>query len=96
MKLPNCKRPCGQCPFRTDSLKGWLGEERITEILNATSFVCHKAKHLQCAGFMIIKGDESEFVELAKFMGLSTGLSGHELIFENKQDCIEHHKNDRE
>lgn len=93
MNLPNCKKPCKDCPFRKDSLKGWLGENRMIEILNQHSFVCHKNKKLQCAGFMIIKGDESSFVSLAKTLNVETKLTGHELIFENKNDCINHHKN---
>lgn len=92
MNLPNMKSPCGQCPFRKDTIKGWLGSERMTEILEEHSFVCHKKTDLQCAGFMILKGNESSFVSLAKSMDLDTGLRGHELIFENKTDCINHHK----
>lgn len=58
MKLPHVKKPCGQCPFRKDTQKGWLGESRITEILNSNTFTCHKTNdpnRLQCAGFMILK-----------------------------------------
>ena len=40
-------KPCGNCPFRYDSLKGWLGEERAEEISTALidqdlTFSCHK------------------------------------------------------
>ena len=89
--LPNMKSPCKDCPFRKDSLQGWLGEERITEIVNASSFVCHKKTDLQCAGFMHLKWQESDFVQLASRLKLDTGLRGKELIFENKEDCIKHH-----
>jgi hypothetical protein len=41
-KLPIIQTPCKDCPFRKDSLKGWLGSEQMTEILEADSFVCHK------------------------------------------------------
>ena len=40
--------PCGNmCPFRIDCLKGWLGEKRATEIIDALTredktFACHK------------------------------------------------------
>ena len=44
MNLPRVKKPCSNCPFRKDSLKGWLGEERMQEIVNADSFTCHKHK----------------------------------------------------
>lgn len=40
------KRPCKTCPFRTDSLKGWLGKGRAKEILEGITakdqtFTCH-------------------------------------------------------
>jgi len=39
--------PCGNCPFRTDCLDGWLGEDRAEEIAMAITqgdktFSCHK------------------------------------------------------
>lgn len=38
-------RPCKHCPFRTDCLEGWLGEERAEEIaasLKRAEFPCHE------------------------------------------------------
>lgn len=91
MDLPNMKRPCKDCPFRKDSLEGWLGGKRMKEILNSNSFVCHKKTDLQCAGFMHIKGNESQFVALAENLGFDTKLTGKELVFETKKECIKHH-----
>lgn len=90
MRLPNVKKPCKDCPFRKDSLKGWLGEERITEIIDQNSFVCHKKTDLQCAGHMILNKDENVFYRVAGRMNLDLELSGNELIFETKEDCISH------
>lgn len=92
LKLPYCKKPCSNCPFKKDTLEGWLGEDRMTEILKAKSFVCHKNTDLQCAGFMLIKGDESEFVTTAKMFGIDLNLKGKEKVFNSKQDCINYHK----
>jgi len=94
VKLPNIKAPCKDCPFRKDAPEGWLGEERIINILAASSFTCHKTSRtrLQCAGHMIIKGDENDFVLMAKRLSLETGIKGHDLIFDTKNECIEHHK----
>jgi hypothetical protein len=41
------KKPCKSCPFRTNSLKGWLGKSRAKEIADALykkdqTFSCHK------------------------------------------------------
>ena len=91
MSLPNCKKPCSNCPFKKDTLKGWLGEQRITEILNQDSFVCHKKTHLQCAGHMLIKDNENIFVRTANQLNMKLELSGKELVFETKEECIQHH-----
>lgn len=91
MRLPNVKRPCRECPFRKDTLQGWLGEKRMTEILDSNSFVCHKRTDLQCAGHMLIKGEENDFVRLASRLNIPTGVTGSELVFESKAACIEHH-----
>lgn len=95
--LPNKAAPCAKCPFRKDTLKGWLGESRMTEILAAPSFACHKTTGgdkpvLQCAGHMIIRDNNNDFVRLANRLDLPLNLTGHELIFESETECIEHHK----
>lgn len=97
MNLPNCKKPCADCPFRKDSLKGWLGRGRMEEILSSDSFTCHKTnKELQCAGHLIIKKDENSFYRLAGRMGYDLKLKGHSLIFDSEQECIDHHSNQRD
>ncbi|QFR59861.1 hypothetical protein VOWphi5012_077 [Vibrio phage phi50-12] len=92
MSLPNVKKPCKDCPFRKDTMKGWLGKERMQEILNQESFVCRKKTHLQCAGHMLIKGEDNAFVSLAIRLGEDTGLSGRELVFDTEEECINHHE----
>lgn len=96
-KLPIIQTPCKDYPFRKDSLKGWLGKERMTEILESDSFVCHKTtqstleERKQCSGFMIIQKDRSTAVRISKVLKIYLKLKGQDLIFENKQDCIKHH-----
>lgn len=90
--LPHITRPCSDCPFRKDSLKGWLGEERMKGILKQGCFVCHKKKDMQCAGHMLIKGQENDFVQLAGRLKIELELSGRELVFDSQSECIEHHK----
>ena len=97
-KFPIIKTPCKNCPFRKDSLKGWLGEKIMTEFLESDTFVCHKTtkgtpkERKQCAGFMIIQGDKSAAVIMSKILKINLNLKGQDLIFENKKDCINHHK----
>lgn len=91
--LPNVKTPCAQCPFRKDTIKGWLGRERMQEILESRSFVCHKKQHLQCAGHMLIKGADNDFVQIANRLKQELELSGRELVFDSLAECIDHHGN---
>lgn len=73
----------------------------MTEILESGLFTCHKTlsggqgKRRQCAGHMLISGTDNQFVRLAIATGMDTGLSGRELVFDTKQECIDHHANDR-
>ena len=90
MKLPHQRKPCNDCPFRMDCLKGWLN--RMPEILAGDSFVCHKNNKLQCAGHMLIKGGANAFVQLAGRFGITLRLKGRELIFETEAECVEHHE----
>lgn len=93
MNLPCTKSPCGNCPFRKDSQKGWLGEDRIKEILKSDSFVCHKNNSLQCSGHMHLLGNENAFVDMARRLNIDPKLKNRDLVFETKEDCINHHKN---
>lgn len=91
MRMPHCKVPCANCPFRKDSLQGWLPNS-IEVILKQDSFVCHKKKTDQCAGHMLLKGQGNSYVRLATAMQEDLGLSGRELIFDTIEQCITHHK----
>lgn len=90
-KLPHCTHPCKDCPYRKDTQAGWLNSS-IEGHINAESFVCHKNHSLQCAGHMIINGSDNAYVALADSQNIDLGLRGQDLIFDNKQDCINHHK----
>jgi hypothetical protein len=91
VKLPNMPAPCEDCPFKKDTLRGWLGRERMTEILAAASFTCHKDNSKQCAGHMLIKGTDNSFVRLAAGFGMALKLKGGEAVFPSEQECIDHH-----
>lgn len=93
--LPHCKAPCSGCPFRQDSLKGWLGAERMQRILQIDNFVCHEKTHLQCAGHMLMRGQDNTFVQIATRLNLPLALSGRELLFDTPEQCVAHHSNDK-
>ena len=89
--VPCMKAPCKNCPFRKDSLKGWLGEDRMKEICRADSFVCHKKPDLQCAGHMILLEGNNSFFRLYLRLGVRLDLQGRSLIFDSVLDCVTHH-----
>ena len=91
VKLPHKVSPCKNCPFKKDTLKGWLGSERMTEIINYHSFVCHKDNSKQCAGHMILNGDKNAYVRLAHRMKLDLKLINQDLVFDTAEECIKHH-----
>lgn len=72
-------------------MQGWLGKDRVTEILAADSFVCHKKTDMQCAGHMLINGQDNAFVRLAGQLRIPFDLTGSAQIFESKAACIENH-----
>lgn len=86
--LPHVKKPCSDCPFRKDTKRGWLGADRMNELVNASSFVCHKKTDKQCAGHMLINGQQNDFVRLVGRLGLELELSGKELVFDTKVNTI--------
>ncbi len=88
--LPHKEAPCKDCPFRIDCMKGWL--DRMPEILEGDTFVCHKNNDLQCAGHMLIKGRANAFVKLAGRLRIDLPLKGRHLVFETEQECIAHHE----
>lgn len=57
------KYPCSNCPFRRSQARNYgLSRERLTEIVNATAFECHKTTGVagqkkdpqQCAGLIAL------------------------------------------
>lgn len=77
-------------------MEGWLGKERMTEIVNSDSFVCHETisdanSQKQCAGHMILLKEHNLFYRMAHFYNKDLHLKGEELIFKNREACISHH-----
>lgn len=88
--------PCKNCPFRKDCLSGWLGEDRAKEIFETQTFTCHKTfdpNRKQCAGHMMAV-PHNAFVELADEFEIELNLKGRELLFDTKQEFVNHHKNE--
>jgi hypothetical protein len=75
------RRPCANCPFREDCLRGWLGRERAGEIADTLrddrTFACHKTTRAggssgpeqHCAGALIVLEREGMIPQLARIAG---------------------------
>ena len=97
MEQTYCQKPCANCPFKKESLKGWLGEKRMQQIVDADSFVCHKDNTRQCAGHLIVNkkdkdNSDSMFLRVAKSFGIELDLKNEDSIFDTKQQVVNHHK----
>lgn len=55
------KKPCKDCPWKRNSLKGWLGEASPEDWLHTARgegvVKCHVVKNQQCAGIAIFRGN---------------------------------------
>lgn len=99
------KSPCKDCPFRKDSLSGWLGKDRALEIAESESFICHKtlkyeegsdqSGRKQCAGYMLIARFRSIFFRLLHIQGQSEEITGKELVFDSIEGFVSHHSKKR-
>lgn len=56
-----CKKICGECPFKKDSLPGWLGPHDVDDIMNMQQFEqpfsCHRTRDDKTTIESIISGD---------------------------------------
>ena len=54
-------RPCGDCPFRKDSIPGWLGslsaDQWVKDLHGETRIDCHTKIGPQCAGAAIYRSN---------------------------------------
>ena len=89
--LPYQKSPCSNCPFKKDTLQGWLGEDRATEIAKSDRFVCHKRNDLQCAGHMVVIPDNL-FIGMAKLFRFEINILNQDKLFSTPEEFIENHK----
>ena len=84
-------KPCGDCPWRRDSLNGWLGGLKPQEwigIAHSDEVVdCHTLKGAQCAGAAIYRRNTCK-------MAYPPNLllpADREKIFSNRNEFLEHH-----
>lgn len=96
-RLPYQERPCSSCPFRKTSPSLHHLGDRMAQIIASSTHTCHKTQDvpgrppLQCAGHMLLKGEQNLFVQFAQRLGFSLALTGRELVFKTPEDALIHH-----
>ena len=94
------KKPCADCPFKKDTIKGWLGSDRADDIANSSSFTCHKTattrpgSRRRGLGALLLKQEESAFYRLLNHAARQHLLEEEDKIFPSKEVFINHHKID--
>src|SRR5690606_17867909 len=89
--LPYMKAPCGNCPFRKDVMKGWLGADRAREIVECDNFVCHKKNQMQCAGHMHVARTNIFVTLVINLYKIVPPIKNVGVLFESSEDFINHH-----
>lgn len=86
------KKPCSDCPFRRDSLAGWLGGETseffVSFAMGEGVYPCHVKVGPQCSGMAVFRANicksprNKEVLELPR---------DRETVFSWPNEFIEHH-----
>lgn len=83
--------PCSDCPWRRDSLQGWLGGESAEQwrrTAHSDALVeCHSLTGAHCAGIAIYRAN---VVKRVDFPGLRL-LGNTALVFDHPDQFINHH-----
>jgi hypothetical protein len=94
MKDLYCKKPCATCIFRKENDAVILHQIAV-DISNNNTHTCHNThgkKRKQCAGHMLVAGNENLFVRCAIAFKDPVQVTGKELVFEDMDEFVNHHK----
>lgn len=83
---------CSDCPYRRDSLNGWLGGNSVDQFLRIahsdTRYDCHTIKKQQCAGLAIYRRNTCKQVDPP----LLVLPADHDTILSNPMEFQAHHE----
>lgn len=87
------KKACSDCPWKRDSLPGWLGgmspEEWKLMAHGETKIMCHCISNQQCAGVAIYRAN---VCKTPRDPGQLRLPADRETIFSTPMEFMEHHK----
>ncbi|MBS4016807.1 MAG: hypothetical protein KGZ68_01100 [Dechloromonas sp.] len=103
----NLTEPCKECPFRRNSMPGWLGPWEPTDLLAAIKvapFPCHRtikadisfddprtAKMELCAGAALFLNNKMEKSRCPETAAYQRGLATDDTVFATDAELLEHH-----
>lgn len=84
--------PCSDCPWRRDSLNGWLGGHTPEEFLRIahadTTYNCHAVTNQQCAGMAVYRRNTCKSTRPP----MLTLPADHATVFSNRMQFQAHHE----
>jgi len=87
------RRPCSDCPFRRDSLAGWLGGSTPGEYAAAAHadgrIFCHALTSWQCAGAAIYRANVAKRSRLKEALELPRDPVA---VFGTRKEFLDHHE----
>lgn len=85
--------PCSDCPFRRNSLPGWLGtqspEQFIQRAHGEYTYNCHVINNQQCAGMAVYRAN---VCKKPRYEGALTLPKNPVVVFASPKEFLEHHK----
>lgn len=86
------KKPCHDCPWRRDSIKGWLGagdpDDWIILVHSDEKIPCHALKGPQCAGAAIFRANMCKLPRDPEVLRLP---ADREAVFADNAEFTKHH-----
>lgn len=85
-------RPCSDCPWRRDSLPGWLNDKPpqwwTDRAHGEDKILCHVHLGAQCAGAAVYRRNAAKQCRDQEILKLPPD---HEAVFSNRAQFVEHH-----
>lgn len=85
--------PCSDCPWKRDSLPGWLGSHTANEFIamahGEVQYTCHVIVNQQCAGMAVYRRNVCKQPHDPATLRLP---ADRETVFATPAQFLEHHK----
>jgi hypothetical protein len=94
--LTQHESPCSDCPFRRDSIPGWLGghspEEFVSMAHGESDYPCHVLSGAQCAGMAVYRANVGKRPRSKRILQLARNVIA---VFARPKEFLTHHNRKR-